>query len=78
MARAAEVERELSDPATAKDARKLASLGREHQRLVAVVQLATRLAKSEDELVQARELVSIDDPDMACEAASEVDRLSKV
>jgi len=42
---------------------------------VAVVQLATRLAKSEDELVQARELVSIDDPDMAAEAASEVGQL---
>ena len=42
---------------------------------MAVVQLATRLAKSEDELVQARELVSIDDPDMAAEAASEVEQL---
>ncbi len=42
---------------------------------MAVVQLATRLAKSEDELVQARELVSIDDPDMAAEAASEVQQL---
>ena len=42
---------------------------------MAVVQLATRLAKSEDELVQARELVSIDDPDMAAEAASEVGQL---
>ena len=42
---------------------------------MAVVQLATRLAKSEDELVQARELVSIDDPDMAAEAASEVHQL---
>ncbi len=76
VARAAEVERELSDPATAKDGRKLASLGREHQRLVAVVQLATRIEKSENELVQARELVSIDDPDMAAEARTEVDQLT--
>ena len=42
---------------------------------MAVVHLATRHAKSEDELVQARELVSIDDPDMAAEAASEVEQL---
>ncbi|HNV77168.1 MAG: peptide chain release factor 1 [Gemmatimonadaceae bacterium] len=76
VARAAEVERDLSDPATAKDSKKLASLGREHQRLGAVVELASRIEKYEDELAQARELVSIDDPEMAAEAASEVDRLS--
>ncbi|MBK7832254.1 MAG: peptide chain release factor 1 [Gemmatimonadetes bacterium] len=76
VARAAEVERDLSDPATAKDSKKLASLGREHQRLGAVVELASRIEKYEDELAQARELVSIDDPEMAAEAASEVDRLA--
>jgi peptide chain release factor 1 len=41
-----------------------------------VVELATRIEKYEDELAQARELVSIDDPEMAAEAASEVERLS--
>ena len=40
-----------------------------------LVQLSDRLRKSEDELVQARELVSIDDPDMAAEARAEVERL---
>ncbi len=41
-----------------------------------MVELASRIEKYEDELAQARELVSIDDPEMAAEAASEVDRLS--
>ena len=41
-----------------------------------VVALDARIRKTEDELAQARELVSIDDPEMAAEAAAEVDRLS--
>ena len=41
-----------------------------------MVELANRIGKYEDELAQARELVSIDDPEMAAEAASEVERLS--
>ena len=36
---------------------------------------ATRLQKAEDELVQVRELVSVDDPEMAAEARAELDRL---
>jgi peptide chain release factor 1 len=39
------------------------------------VELATRLSKDENELSQARELVSIDDPEMAAEAKKEVERL---
>jgi len=39
------------------------------------VELAARLEKEENELVQARELVSVDDPEMAAEAAAEVARL---
>jgi peptide chain release factor 1 len=39
------------------------------------VELAARLNKQEDELVQARELVSVDDPEMAAEAAAEVEQL---
>jgi peptide chain release factor 1 len=53
----------------------LAELGREHRRLAPLVELATRLSKEEDELSQARELVSIDDPEMAAEAKKEVERL---
>jgi len=44
--------------------------------LAQVVALDARIRKTEDELAQARELVSIDDPEMAAEAAAEVDRLS--
>jgi len=53
----------------------MAELGREHRRLQPVVELAARLHKSENELAQARELVSIDDPEMAEEARAEVARL---
>ncbi len=54
----------------------MASLGREHQRLQAIVQLADRLRKADDELVQARELVDTDDADLAAEARNEVSRLT--
>lgn len=40
-----------------------------------VVELAAKLQKSEDELVQVRELVSVDDPEMAAEARAEEARL---
>jgi peptide chain release factor 1 len=42
-----------------------------------VVELAAKLQKSEDELVEARELVSVDDPEMAAEARAEVSRLEE-
>jgi peptide chain release factor 1 len=53
----------------------LASLGREHQRLTTVVALAKRLDKLDDELAQARELVVVDDAELAAEARSEVTRV---
>lgn len=53
----------------------MAELGREHRRLAPLVELAARLSKAENELSQARELVSIDDPEMAAEAKKEVERL---
>jgi peptide chain release factor 1 len=40
-----------------------------------VVEMAARLQKSEDELAQVRELVSVDDPEMAAEARAELSRL---
>ena len=64
----------MSDPRTLRDAKLRASLGREHQRLLEVVALAKRLAKCDDDLAQARGLVSIDDPELAAEARAEVDR----
>ncbi|MGQ0538604.1 MAG: peptide chain release factor 1 [Gemmatimonadaceae bacterium] len=74
--RAAAVERELSEPATLRDAKRMAALGREHQRLQATVQLAGRLRKADDELEQARELVDSDEAELAAEARSEVVRLT--
>ncbi|HTK54009.1 MAG TPA: peptide chain release factor 1, partial [Gemmatimonadaceae bacterium] len=58
-----------------RDARLMASLGREHQRLTTVVALAKRLEKLDDELAQARELVVVDDAELAAEARSEVTRV---
>jgi peptide chain release factor 1 len=53
----------------------MASLGREHQRLGQVIERAHSLDKMDSELAQARELLSIDDPEMAAEAKREVARL---
>ena len=55
----------------------MASLGREHQRLTAVVALAQRMEKLDDELAQARELVVVDDAEMAAEARAEVQRVEQ-
>jgi peptide chain release factor 1 len=77
MTRAAEIERELSDPATARDSRRLAELGREHSRLAPVKELASRLERYENELAQVRELVGVDDPEMAAEARAEAHRLEE-
>jgi peptide chain release factor 1 len=78
LQRAQDVERELSDPATVRDANRLADLGREHSRLVPIIDLAARLRKSGDELAQVRELVSVDDPELAAEARAELERLEKI
>ena len=77
LARAAQVEHALSDPATLRDAQRLAELGREHRRLEPVVELAARLRRYEDELAQVRELVLVDDPEMADEARAEEARLEQ-
>src|SRR5688500_20147618 len=77
MTRAAEIERELSDPATARDSRRLAELGREHSRLAPVKDMAARLERDENELAQVRELVGVDDPEMAAEARDEEQRLQE-
>ena len=53
----------------------MASLGREHQRLSSVATLARRLEKLDDELAQARELVLVDDAELAAEARAEVERV---
>jgi peptide chain release factor 1 len=67
----------LTDSRTLRDAKLRASLGREHQRLLEIVALSNRLARSDDELAQARELVSVEDPELAAEARAEVARLEQ-
>src|SRR5262249_29436312 len=75
LARADEVERALANPASLKDPGQFAELGREHRRLMPVVEMAAQLDKLEQELVSARELLVIDDAEMAAEARAEVGRL---
>jgi peptide chain release factor 1 len=58
-----------------RDSNRLAELGREHRRLAPVLEMAARLHRYEDELAQARELVGVDDPELAAEAQAEVERL---
>jgi len=74
IARAEVIERELASPGTVRDPRRLADLGREHRRLAPVVELAARLRKNEDDLAQAHELLSADDPELAAEARAEEQR----
>ena len=75
VARAAVVEQELLDPRTVRDARLLATLGKEHQRLQEVVRLATEVRQLERELAEARDLAAGDDADFAAEGAAEGARI---
>ena len=76
LARAAEVERALADPATARNPQMLKALGREHARLDRIRQTARRLDKLSDELAQARELARDADPALAELARADLDRLT--
>ncbi len=78
LARADEVERELANPATAKDPRKLKSLGREHVRLDRIRKTSDRVGKLRDELEQARELAGDDDAGMVELAQADIERLEPV
>jgi len=53
----------------------MAALGREHRHLGPVVEMAALLQKYENELADVRELVSVDDAEMAAEARAEESRL---
>jgi peptide chain release factor 1 len=75
LERAAEVERLLADPAVARDATQLQSLGREHARLAPIVRLADRLNRLENELGQARELANEADPELVALARADLARL---
>jgi peptide chain release factor 1 len=65
----------LADPATARDAAQLASLGKEHRRLSVIVQLATALHRAEDELAGARELLTAGDAELTVMAEDDIARL---
>jgi peptide chain release factor 1 len=58
-----------------RDPARLAELGREHRRLAPVVEMAAELERYEHELAQVRELVDVDDPELAAEARAEEQRL---
>jgi peptide chain release factor 1 len=75
LSRAEEIGQALADPATARDPAKLRSLGREHTRLAPVVKLATRLTRLQQDLEQARELVTEADPELVGLAKADLARL---
>lgn len=75
LVRAEEVARELADPATAADTKRLTALGREHARLTPVVQLAGRLHRLEEEHAQALEMSAEPDPELAELARADLARL---
>jgi peptide chain release factor 1 len=75
LARAADVERALADPAVARDPKRLSALGREHARLDRIRQVSRRLQKLTDDIAQARELARDPDPALAELARSDLERL---
>ncbi len=77
LARAKEVENALANPG-ALNPSQFAELGREHRRLTPIVEMGARFERAENELAQARELVSFDDPELAAEARAEIGRLEPI
>lgn len=75
LVRAEEVARELADPATAADTKRLTALGREHARLGPVVQLAGRVQRLEAEHAQALEMAAEPDPELAELARADLARI---
>jgi peptide chain release factor 1 len=75
LERAAEVERQLGDPAVARDSAQLQSLGREHARLAPIARLAERLGRLQSELEQARELADEADPELVALARADLARV---
>lgn len=53
----------------------MTALGREHRLLAPVVEMAGLLQRYDNELAEAHELVSVDDPEMSAEARAEAERL---
>lgn len=75
LSRAAELERELANPATVKDPSKLKSLGREYSRLQPIKAAAAKFRKLSDELAQAEELRLQDDAELVLLAEADIEGL---
>ncbi|HEY3934052.1 MAG TPA: peptide chain release factor 1 [Gemmatimonadales bacterium] len=75
LARAEEVAREMSEPATAADPARLRTLGREHSRLAPLVRAAEVLHRLEREIAGAEEMAASTDPEIATMALDELHRL---
>jgi len=75
LARAAEVDRDLADPAVGRDPKKLTVLGREHVRLERIRQAACRRDKLTSEIEQLRELARDADPGLVELARADLARL---
>lgn len=76
LARAAEVETLLADPAVAADPNQLKSLGREHSHLRGIRSVAQRRDRLRDELEQCREMLRDSDQELVALAQADVDRLT--
>jgi len=75
LARAAEVEQQLADPATARDSAKLKTLGREYARLERIRKLGAQYEKLVNERGQARDLAADPDPQLAELAQADLERV---
>ncbi len=75
LARAEEVTRELSEPATAADPARLRALGRAHAQLAPLVRAAESLTRVEQQLRDAQEMAASADPEIAALASDEVRQL---
>ncbi len=76
LARAADIERELADPATTGDPAKLKALGREHARLERIRKLASQYEKLLSERAQAEDLLGDADPQLVELAQADLERVS--
>lgn len=75
LVRAEEVARELADPATGQDPKRLTALGREHAQLAPILRLAAQADRLERDQREARELADDPDPDVAGLARADLARL---
>jgi peptide chain release factor 1 len=75
LARAAQVEAELADPAAARGASRYQQLAREHSRLQPLVLRARRWLKLQDDVTGAREVLAGGDAELAALARAEIEQV---